>query len=294
MTDAASNAPLSGLTVVDLTRVLSGPFCTMLLADMGARVIKIERPGGGDDTRAARPPPGDLTDWERDRGPRGVMAKRYPKERARARVGPSLRRRSGRAPGLDGVRQFGHHLVQPRLGDRHARRHAAAELIERMTPRLAERAQGAEMELIVDVDPAAKNAFVVTDPAAVEQILFNLVDNSSKYAAQAADRRIHMRATATDRLLTISVADHGPGVSARDARRGKRPFSKSSEEAANSAPGVGLGLALCRRLAKALGGRLRIHTPELGAMASLELPLECGGSTPLRFSKNVGDRAASS
>src|SRR3954470_23941400 len=52
-TDAA---PLAGLTVLDLTRVLSGPYCTMLLADMGARVIKVEQPGKGDDTRAWGPP----------------------------------------------------------------------------------------------------------------------------------------------------------------------------------------------------------------------------------------------
>ena len=49
-------APLSGVTVVDFSRVLSGPYCTMLLADMGARVIKIEQPGRGDDTRAWGPP----------------------------------------------------------------------------------------------------------------------------------------------------------------------------------------------------------------------------------------------
>ncbi len=56
MPTAGAPRPLDGVTIVDLSRVLSGPFCTMLLADMGARVIKIERPGSGDDTRAWGPP----------------------------------------------------------------------------------------------------------------------------------------------------------------------------------------------------------------------------------------------
>jgi len=51
-----NEAPLTGVTILDLSRVLSGPYCTMLAADMGARVIKIEHPRGGDDTRAWGPP----------------------------------------------------------------------------------------------------------------------------------------------------------------------------------------------------------------------------------------------
>src|SRR5690242_9825297 len=48
--------PLSHLVVLDLSRVLAGPWCTQLLADLGAEVIKIEKPGGGDDTRSWGPP----------------------------------------------------------------------------------------------------------------------------------------------------------------------------------------------------------------------------------------------
>jgi CoA:oxalate CoA-transferase len=54
MTQSAKG-PLSGIVVVDLSRILAGPYCTMLMAEMGARVIKVEPPKGGDDARAYGP-----------------------------------------------------------------------------------------------------------------------------------------------------------------------------------------------------------------------------------------------
>src|SRR5471032_3091905 len=55
MTQPKAAGPLSGILVVDLSRILAGPYCTLLMAEMGAQVIKVESPKGGDDARAYGP-----------------------------------------------------------------------------------------------------------------------------------------------------------------------------------------------------------------------------------------------
>ena len=145
-------------------------------------------------------------------------------------------------------------------------------LIDRTATRLADRAAQADMKLIVEADEDAGATGICTDPAAVEQILFNLIDNACKYAATAKDRRIHLRFETGDRNVAILVKDHGPGVTEQEISRLFQPFSKSAHDAANSAPGVGLGLALCRRLAADIGGRLEVNRNSGGAEFVLVLP----------------------
>src|SRR5262245_32636629 len=55
MMQATQSPPLKGITVLDVSHVLAGPFCTKILAQLGARVIKVEMPGAGDDSRAFGP-----------------------------------------------------------------------------------------------------------------------------------------------------------------------------------------------------------------------------------------------
>jgi signal transduction histidine kinase len=159
---------------------------------------------------------------------------------------------------------------------RRAERTTPAALMERFASRLSERAEAAEMSLERRVDPAAADAPLETDVGVVEQILFNLVDNAAKYAGRAEDRRIHLDVARDGRFVALTVRDHGPGFASLRAAERTAPFSKSAEQAAVSAPGVGLGLALCRRLARELRGQLAIalNQGEPGAAITLRLPVD--------------------
>ena len=146
------------------------------------------------------------------------------------------------------------------------------DLMMRLSEPLKQRVDRAEMvlELVCAGDPPPS---VHADRAAIERIVFNLVDNACKFASRASDRHIHLDCRQEGKQAVIRVRDHGGGISRKEARRLFRPFSKSADEAAHSAPGVGLGLALCKRLARSMGGDLKIdHEVREGACFMLTLP----------------------
>lgn len=179
-----------------------------------------------------------------------------------------------------------HHLVENVLSyarlergnvEARKRRVPVPELLDRGLDRLRDRASAAGLELELATDEQLADREFLTDPGAIEQILFNLVDNAAKYAAQAADRCLSLAISAdpdsTEQAI-ICLRDHGPGVPPDLRGRLFEPFSKSAVEAAHTAPGVGLGLALSRRLATELGGQLWLDgdCPD-GACFCLALPL---------------------
>ena len=175
-----------------------------------------------------------------------------------------------------------HHLVENVLAfarlerGRHGTEVASVsveDLLGRVRERLEQRAARAEMRLAVDEGQSGEGLAVRADAAAVEHILFNLVDNACKYAAAASNRHIRLDVCKEGGFVTLRVRDYGPGIGAEARGALFKPFSKSARDAAGSAPGIGLGLSLSRRLARGMSGDLYLDTDVRdGACFVLKLP----------------------
>lgn len=150
---------------------------------------------------------------------------------------------------------------------------ALDELVDRLAPRLALLAGRAGRDLVVERRKLVGAVYV--NVSVVEQVLSNLVDNSIKYASCATDPRLHFEVSVEGRRAVLVLRDHGSGLDKRAVHRLFRPFSKSAQDAVGTAPGVGLGLALSRRLARAMGGDLKLAANgPAGAAFALLLPIE--------------------
>lgn len=167
-------------------------------------------------------------------------------------------------------------LEYARLGTRRRAAQApaedAAELLASIVPALAERAARCGLTLQANLNHL-NGARLRADRASVERILTNLVENACKYAAGADDRRLVLRARRRDSRVELRLRDFGPGVPRAERRRIFSPFVRAARDADAAKPGLGLGLALSRGLARAAGGDLRLaRTRGSGAEFVLTLP----------------------
>ena len=149
-----------------------------------------------------------------------------------------------------------------------------AALLERVGPRLAQRAAAGRDEVRRAIGRRRGRRRNSRPTRA----------SSSRFCSTWSTTRPSMRArrpiggfmsrrAATASGCELAVRDHGPGIQQRHVARRMQPFGKSAQESAETAPGVGLGLALCRRLARQLGGRLEIAASTGGgATVTLLLP----------------------
>ncbi|MFT7173876.1 MAG: signal transduction histidine kinase [Paracoccaceae bacterium] len=138
---------------------------------------------------------------------------------------------------------------------------AVADLVERMRPVLQRRVDQEDAALSIELSDDLGR--VETDVTAVEQILFNLIDNACKYGLPEGEQgHVTLSVRKQGRRVAFEVRDEGRGIARSEKRRLFRAFHKSAHEAAHDKPGVGLGLALCRRLARALGGDLNLGKGE--------------------------------
>jgi len=136
------------------------------------------------------------------------------------------------------------------------------ELLGRCLEGLSDHCRRSGTDFELKASPEIMTVNVLADPQAVERVLFNLVDNAIKYANSGDGNNIRLEIKETEKMVRLSICDSGPGIRRKEAQRLFRPFSKSDRAVADSAPGVGLGLFLSRKLARNIGGDLHLDNKQ--------------------------------
>ena len=138
----------------------------------------------------------------------------------------------------------------------------------------AERLRSAGFKVQINQDPRTDLLSLRTDLLSLEQILTNLTDNAIKYAAAVDAPAVNISTVRSHRDIAIRFADNGPGMQDEIKARLFKHFSRSAQADRNRKPGIGLGLALSRDIARSIGGGLTLEksTPR-GTTFLLTLPL---------------------
>ncbi len=142
--------------------------------------------------------------------------------------------------------------------------------------------RGQQLRLVVDERVPET---VIVDPSKLTQIILNLVENAIKYSRPG--RSVGIIAESAGRFLEVRVRDEGPPIPAKVARHLFEPYVRGVEINIRESEGFGLGLAIARELAQALGGELRLErTDDTGNLFCLRVPVDNSTQRPA-VSRNV-------
>lgn len=150
---------------------------------------------------------------------------------------------------------------------------ACSKLLPELFNKVKERLKKGGVDCHHTLDPRTTLLTLRTDLLSVEQILTNLADNAVKYA-ESAHPMVNINVLQTHRTLAIRFSDNGPGIAPELQKDLFRPFSRSAKSESGRKPGIGLGLALSRDLARSIGGELSLEKSDSsGSTFLLTLPL---------------------
>jgi two-component system, OmpR family, sensor kinase len=143
----------------------------------------------------------------------------------------------------------------------------AADLIEKAASRF--RSQCQTHDLVIEVSAGLPT--ISGDAVLLRRVIENLLENARKYSDPHTT--IEVSASAGASRLTVNVTDHGMGMDQADLERVFNPFFRGDASRSRSTGGVGLGLALARRVVEAHGGTIRIESSlSMGTTVTLDLP----------------------
>jgi PAS domain S-box-containing protein len=183
-----------------------------------------------------------------------AMDSRVPMDKARELLGEAATYSDIMANLVDNLLELSRHQSKRLVLD--SRPTDIGEIVRRVIRRLKNRSP---IHVLVSDIPAALPE-TRADPFRVERIIFNLVDNAIKYSPNGGQVKIFVRPEGD--YVIVGVSDHGPGVHEGDRARLFRNFERLGMEVKGSIQGTGLGLAVCRILAEAHGGRIWVESQE--------------------------------
>jgi heavy metal sensor kinase len=166
-----------------------------------------------------------------------------------------------------------------------ARADSDAALPGRVPIDLGQWAEGRYSRPGIAVESPADRVIISAPPELIAQLVDNLVDNAVKFGDPV--RTVAVRVTASPTDAVLEVEDHGPGLSDADRLRVFDPFFRSDDARRRGVPGVGLGLAVVKRIADALGAVVEVRSqPGGGTAFTLRMPRSTTDAPPSFRSTN--------